>query len=179
MMVSIHLTTNAKKRELMDPQSYGSRVTQATLNEPDGPSVAYLAGFFDGEGSIYATKDESSHIPHFLIQVITTRQEEPMYFKKRWGGSISHTEGQEENHSDSWQWQLSNEKARIAIEQMVPYLRGKKPEAELFLEAISYKLQERKGENTYPQSAREPLIEYANQIRGMSADRGGSKLSPR
>lgn len=175
MMMATHLTNNAMNRELMNPQSYGMRTTQTAIDEPSGPSVEYLAGFFDGEGSIYAARPDQ-HIPQSLVQVVTTRQEEPEYYHQRWGGSVSHSEGQEENHSDSWTWRVSGENARIAVEQMLPYLRGKTAQAELFLEAIAYKLQERQGASHYPPEAREPLTEYANELRGMSADRGGKTL---
>lgn len=175
MMVATQLSNNVMNSELMDPQSYSGGTTQTAIDKPAGPSVEYLAGFFDGEGSIYATLPDE-HIPQFLIMVQTTKQQEPEFYRERWGGSVHKHEPQESNHSPSWRWRVAGEKARIAVEQMLPYLRGKKTEAELFLEAIAYKLQERQGASHYPTEAREPLTDYANELRSMSADRGGRTL---
>lgn len=161
----------------MQPASYtpGSDV-QAPLTASDGPSIEYLAGFFDGEGCLYAQKESDRSIPSFQIRVSTTREEEPEYFHNRWGGSYYTHDPTAESHSKSWHWQATGETARIAVEQLLPYLRGKEKQAKVFLEAMSYKLQKRQGHNQYPEEAREPLVGYANELRSMTASKGGETL---
>lgn len=161
----------------MQPASYTTdRGAQAPLTASDGPSIEYLAGFFDGEGCLYAQKESDRNIPTFQIRISTTREEEPRYFHGRWGGSYYTHEPTNENHSQQWHWQATGEEARIATEQLLPHLRGKKEQAKLFLEAMSYKLQKRRGNNQYPEEAHEPLVEYANELRSMAADKGGGDV---
>lgn len=149
---------------------------QTAITDPDGPSIEYLAGFFDGEGCLYAQKESDRSIPSFQIRVSTTREEEPEYFHDRWGGSYYTHEPTNENHSQQWHWQATGETARIAVEQLLPHLRGKEEQAKLFLEAMSYKLQQKQGHSQYPTEAHEPLAEYAEQLRSMTADKGGGPL---
>lgn len=98
-------------------------------------NLEYLAGFFDGEGSI--------GIYRYLeptVQLGLTNEEMLRNLQNQWGGSVTKYKCKT-NRKPAWGWSLYS-KAQIKpfLEAILPYLILKKQEALVMLEFIeSYK----------------------------------------
>lgn len=93
--------------------------------------VIWAAGFFDGEGCVFIM-NEKNH--HSLRLVVTQKYPSQLYvFQRLWGGYL-HIRTVEHGKKCFCQWSLAAKKGRVALEEMLPYLRGKKDQAELAIE---------------------------------------------
>lgn len=103
-------------------------------------NLAYLAGFFDGEGcatlhrTIKRGKKGRSYAP--LIQVTQKGRYFPVLqcFEKRWGGYFKY-----DRRADVVQWQCCTAAAVHALRDMLPYLMVKREKAEIIVEMHSKK----------------------------------------
>lgn len=99
--------------------------------------LAYAAGIIDGEGSIgiYKTGNPKQQ---FVAHVIVTNTNEWLlqWLKFHFGGSIFPNAANRGHPKwkDSWIWQLSPRQSVDFLKLVLPYLKIKKPQAELFLE---------------------------------------------
>lgn len=98
--------------------------------------LAYIAGFFDGEGSIQLIKlkpPQPHHSPRLNLGVSVSQANEWIIqlFKLHFGGYISKRIDPRPGHRVTWEWQLRCKKALLFLETIYPYLRLKKSEAEL------------------------------------------------
>ena len=94
--------------------------------------MAYLAGLFDGEGCITIRRNSSKGKQLALDCALgMTNQYVPNLFQFHFQGSVSFCKGRKENHNNSWLWQISARKALAFLEEILPYLRLKRAEAEL------------------------------------------------
>ena len=93
-------------------------------------SLEYLAGFFDGEGSISIlkrSKDKKWNVSHFLRISIGQKDGETLdRIKEDFGGNVYLV-----SRDNSHVWAISDYKAYEFIKILNPYLRYKKPQAEL------------------------------------------------
>lgn len=125
--------------------------------------LAYIAGLVDGEGYIGIKKDQ-----------VKGRGINPVYYERM---SIAQTDKEMVNlfldffecgkiylHKHSklskqgyWSWETSNLKAIFVIKQIYPYLRIKKPEADLVLKLYKNK---RKKYSILPKD----IIEYREKL---------------
>ena len=105
-----------------------------------GEEVAYLAGFFDGEGSIgiYPKKNKRGYMCYqYLLQISNTNRKVLELFQKRYGGSITKRQ-RVERHKQLWNWQLGSAgKIRVALSELLPFLYVKKQEAQIMLEVVA------------------------------------------
>lgn len=96
--------------------------------------LAYLAGFFDGEGCIailknrFVRKDCSIYHPRYDLSIAISNQnlEVLLDVHKTFGGSIT-------NHPNAYQWRVSALSAKAFLEAIQPYIRVKKTQLELAL----------------------------------------------
>ncbi len=96
--------------------------------------LAYLAGIFDGEGSIFIVKRAMGlrKTRHSLVVALGMCNEYiPNLFKGYFGGSVQPRVFLDSKYQDSWQWKLYTREALNFLETLLPYLRVKKAEAEL------------------------------------------------
>lgn len=101
----------------------------------------YVIGFFDGEGSVAIPKGYSSHWrhPQYKLQVTVTSSGLPalMRFCDSFEGHvhISGRPGVDERgvarRRPTYQWTLHGAKASNFLQQILPYLVGKKRQAEV------------------------------------------------
>lgn len=85
---------------------------------------AYLAGLFDGEGTVTLTKD--STYDRFRIPVLSMSSTSLNLLelcKQTFGGSISKQKTYKDHHKQSWSWKVSNRRAIVAAEQLIPYIQ--------------------------------------------------------
>lgn len=89
--------------------------------------LAYLAGFFDGEGNIdiaHAKRTASHPSEQYSLNVIVSQKDLTMLKAyKIFGGSIYH------DSQDCYQWHIHGYKASHFLKAILPYLRLKKDQA--------------------------------------------------
>lgn len=119
------------------------------------PNLSYLAGFFDGEGTIQIAKQSGG----LLIQVAQCNRWILELFRMQFGGSI-HEVIKPKPYTNIYMWSIAALKASSFLETIKPYLTLKKPEAIL---AIEYQKRRRpKGKNGKPASQK--VFEEAQRI---------------
>lgn len=95
----------------------------------------YLAGFFDGEGSIgvYNRNTDRTGTIKYYVLVVSLAQSGDIgerictYLKENFGGSIYCQ--LQENRKPQWKWNVSANKAGHFLQQLAPHLYIKKAEA--------------------------------------------------
>jgi hypothetical protein len=108
----------------------------------DPITLAYLAGFVDGEGSIAITKRGGSSkwrtSPYSLSLTVAQINPEPLYLLKQvFGGSLNRYDHRKANHRLYYSWSVSSRQAAKTIKVLYPYLLVKKDEAEVALSFAS------------------------------------------
>lgn len=91
--------------------------------------LAYLAGFFDGEGSINLLKrNRANWNPEYTLMVAIGQKDGDTldWVVDNFGGNIYLVK-----RDDSYYWACSNKKAYNFLRILLPYLQYKKPQAEL------------------------------------------------
>ena len=125
--------------------------------------LAYTAGIVDGEGciGIYTKgKGKGRGIPNVAVAIDNTNEWLCQWIKFSYGGSIHRIDRYaERNHKPSWKWTISGKQALIFLQLIFPYLRLKKPQAEV---AIQF-LKARRGRG-YPSTEGELAIAEAQRI---------------
>ncbi len=99
-------------------------------------SLEYLAGFFDGEGSITVCGGKTKYSLRVICANMVKEAVEP--FHEKFGGGmylIKHKNNP--NWKDCWRWQCNSRQAEVCIRAMLPHLRVKRRAAELALELYS------------------------------------------
>lgn len=98
--------------------------------------TAYLAGLFDGEGSIHMSgRDYKSSV---VVTVTNTDISVCRLFADEWGGNVGsyrHTSMSAFSKQIN-RWYRAGQNAKPFLESLLPYLRIKKPIAELALKLL-------------------------------------------
>ena len=89
--------------------------------------LAYLAGFFDGEGCVNFTRSRNTIYPRVLI--VNTNLEVLEEIQAEWGGDI-HKASRQAGWKQSYQLRISWSKAVALLEAIQPFLRLKHRQAE-------------------------------------------------
>jgi hypothetical protein len=112
--------------------------------------VIYMAGFFDGEGCITVNKNVTSHcrVARYQLKIqVSQKAREPLEcFVDMWDGAIH-------PQLDIFCWHAGSLAAKKALEDMLPYLRGKKEQA---IAAIEFQSTKKYGR--YKDSERESIL---------------------
>lgn len=125
--------------------------------------LAYTAGIIDGEGSIQIhkyprKKHKRRYVLSLLVRVKNTNQWLCNWLKFAFGGSVylSSTPA----GKPIWEWSLETKQAGEFLKLVLPYLRIKRPEAELALQFQARKT--RRGRGGIPD--KEATVEEAERI---------------
>lgn len=96
----------------------------------DDTELAYLAGLFDGEGSVLVNKiwNKNCYTYRMRICISSTFLDVILWLKEILGGNIS-TNKVYGNRKESYVWQLGANSAADLLFVMLPYLRIKKEQA--------------------------------------------------
>lgn len=95
----------------------------------------YAAGFFDGEGSVYAaTRGKTYRNPTILVVIANTHRGALEACQARWGGSICGRSPAGERRREQFQWVLAPRAAEAFITEVYPHLIIKKEVASVALE---------------------------------------------
>lgn len=99
--------------------------------------LAYYAGFVDGEGCIRFNNNGTKagrSAPTPQITVGNTRREVLEDLMADFGGSIRVLHVGDHRHKPAWVWSIHSSAAASFLRQIYPYLRLKRPQAELIFE---------------------------------------------
>lgn len=104
--------------------------------------LAWQAGIMDGEGTITITrqirKDRASPSFRPFVTVTNTNIDLIAPFVQKWGGCVYRSVDlrTEKKWSDSFSWYCPHTVVPIFLTSIMPYLRGKRKQAELVLEFL-------------------------------------------
>jgi len=126
--------------------------------------IAYIAGLFDGEGSIYITKGKKQY---FLTVSITNTDLYVLEFIKNllYIGKISKSPDKNMKHHKVYRLRLYSNDAKNFLEIVLPYLRVKTEQAKL---AIEFQSKMKNGKLTIPKEEQEY---YKNLISSFNLKR--------
>lgn len=120
--------------------------------QEDALNLAYAGGLFDGEGSIFIGKvktdrNKSGLLFRLHIEMCNTNEVAVRRMQLYFGGSVYERYADIDTRRTLWAWHLRGQKALGFLRIIVPYLRIKKPQAEL---AIEFQARQRLGRYTKP-----------------------------
>ena len=99
--------------------------------------LAYTAGIMDGEGSIGIAKHKSrscriGYTFELYVQVTSSDEWLCQWLRFGYGGSLSHSTNNAGN--PMWHWIIASRKAGEYLKLICPFLKLKKPQAELAIQ---------------------------------------------
>ena len=80
--------------------------------------IAYAAGIFDGEGSIYLSK---RHNGSLAVKVTNTDKRLCQLFYEHWKGSLQEIKPNVPNHKTLYRWYIYGQKAKPLLLALKPY----------------------------------------------------------
>ena len=100
--------------------------------------IAYTAGIIDGEGCIHIRRQHDKRYGNcfkYTLSVSVTSAEEWLckWLQFSWGGSV-HNQDRRKEHPKwklYWHWAIASRQANAMLKAIVPYLRIKRPQAEI------------------------------------------------
>jgi LAGLIDADG endonuclease len=101
--------------------------------------LAYLAGFIDGEGSISifssSSKSKGKIYPRLrlILSAYNTNEAVLQWIKSRFGGTVIRVKRSRRQHKQCYAWNTGWQNASSVLQAAMPFLRVKKPQAELFI----------------------------------------------
>jgi hypothetical protein len=99
--------------------------------------LAYIAGFFDGEGYIGVSERHDQHAAVQLrIEVINTDRSPLLFIIRVFGGNIQRRANTRAHCKPIYRWNLTGVPAAFALSDMLPYLTCKKERAKLGIECM-------------------------------------------
>ena len=110
--------------------------------------LAYIAGIVDGEGCIQINYRQQCHSYDCQVSVVNTKQWLIEWLKFSFGGRTvtvkrKETEG---NKKDCFRWYARTYEALPFLESIYPYLRLKKPQAEIAIKFLKVRKDRKAGE---------------------------------
>jgi len=116
----------------------------------DDVTLAYAAGFLDGEGTITANYRVSPKTAtpalHYRVMVFNTNREILEWFRDTFGGRTSlYGSPRHEHHKQVYSWWVSSQEAASVLRLLLPYLRIKRRQAELVLQMADLRYEYVKG----------------------------------
>lgn len=112
--------------------------------------IAYIAGFFDGEGSIFISKSRKQYF--LTVSISNTDKSVLESIQRIMGGSLSKSPDKRENCSHLFRLRLYCDEAKKFLEKILPYLKIKKEQAKL---SIEFQSKMKKGKLTMPKEEQE------------------------
>lgn len=113
--------------------------------------MAYLAAFFDGEGSIgiYKTAPKENHQNIYYgvrMNIVNTDPTVPRYFEEEFGKRswLSKYVPQGKNRKPVYQWACTGKLLRVVLLGLYPYVRQKYLQVNVALQFLDYKDKEYK-----------------------------------
>lgn len=125
---------------------------------------AYIAGLFDGEGTVtlsYNNKKDTFRTP--IVSISSTSIELLEFLTSEFGGSIVKQKVYKEHHKQSWSWRLQRRNAINFLNCILPYMREKSKISRANLICNNYiKLTPRNGK--YSEKAKSAKLEFEKKF---------------
>jgi len=126
--------------------------------------LAYTAGIIDGEGCIHIRRQRDKRYHScfkygLMVSVASTDEWLCKWLQMCWGGSVRYCQKANPKWRPHWIWQLSSRQANSLLKVIVPYMRIKRPQAEV---AIGFQDRQRQGVNLTDASE---VIKEADRLR--------------
>jgi len=139
--------------------------------QEDALNLAYAAGLLDGEGSIFiarvkTNKNKSGLYFGLRIELGNTNEQAVRWMQCYFGGSVYERYADIDTRRTLWAWHLRGQQALGFLRIILPYLRIKKPQAEL---AIEFQVRQRLGRYTKEHTN---ILDEANGILMAKMNRG-------
>jgi len=106
------------------------------IRRVDKSELAYTAGIIDGEGCINLSRSKSKkckngYTVQLLVAVGNTNEWLIQWLHFRYGGHMQYHKEMKLRWKDKWIWQIKCRQASSFLELILPYLKIKRPQAEL------------------------------------------------
>ena len=108
-----------------------NQIELLSLEDKDPLDVAYIAGLFDGEGSVYINKVGSSYT--IILSIAMNDSKAPEKCKQIFGGKI-YTKKQRGAYPPLTQWMLTGKHAAYFLKTIQPFLLTKAESTRIVLE---------------------------------------------
>ena len=122
-----------------DLAEYLAKQEEPKCNTLSDVDKGYIAGFLDGEGCFTAFITQVCHKKYwstkYFIQVLVVEEEPIKWLKEITGiGYVFKRPRHRQNYQNLWGWRANNHTACALVRQVMPYLKIKRRQAEIFLE---------------------------------------------
>jgi len=140
----------------------------------DEKTLSYLAGFFDGEGSVMVDRrkgrpervNKNMHMtPTVTLKVCNTDPEPLFLFAEVFGGTVRVDDSVRSGRNKPlYNYRIHKNRSFVVLEMLLPYLRVKRSQAELALKV--YEIQDRYDRHDMQESMSEvlPLLEQLAEL---------------
>ena len=86
-------------------------------------TYSYVAGLFDGEGSVTLTKKrKTDEFRTVVVSMSSTSIELLAFLRNEFGGCIVRNKKYKPHHKDSWSWSLERRRALCFLNKIIPYM---------------------------------------------------------
>lgn len=111
---------------------------------------SYIAGLFDGEGTVTLSRTHSNDKFKAPVASMTSTSIEILNFIQiYYGGCISKQKVYKEHHKLSWVWKITNQKALLSFKDILPFILIKEKQRRIKLLLNNYNnLTKRNGKYT-------------------------------
>ena len=147
-------------------------------------TLAYLAGFVDGEGCIgirIGVRKNGHRWAGGYVSLVNTDPTVPVLMQRLFGGSLRGREPAMLRHKLRWEWEMGGAGACRVVEFLYPYLQQKRLQAENLLDfeewrrgryAVLHCLPS--GLQAFRRQDHEEMLTYAQRARELNAGREAS-----
>jgi len=102
--------------------------------------LAYLAGLFDGEGTVtMCTRANNLMFRYPVLSMSSTSLNLLELYVTTFGGHISTHKVYKAHHKQSYSWKIANDKALTAISKLLPYIQEPEKKRRMLLLTERYK----------------------------------------
>lgn len=171
----------SRAHKFLMPKSWGGGFQKGNVPWNQAGSVqrnAYYAGLVDGEGyiNIQLNSPKETHRYHKVgIRIIGKHKTSFEEGHKYWGGWLNEVK---KNGLDYWEWTLQSFYAAKFAQDILPFLKEKKEQAEILIKF--YALQKRKSRQSvqkFTDSEWEYRNSLAEKLKSLHLNKGTHKIS--
>lgn len=102
--------------------------------------LAYIAGLFDGEGTVTLCPEKPGGFRFPVLSMSSTSKNLLEICKDTFGGHISIHKIYHLHHKQSWSWKISHDSALHTASQLIPYIQEPEKRRRILLLLSTYKL---------------------------------------
>ena len=136
---------------------------------PTSYELCYLAGHFDGEGTIYTARAGGVNYSYVHIAVGCTFKPVLDRYQLAFGGKIYSIDRQKSHHKRQWRWAIGHRRVCAKfLTMMIPHLHEKRQLAIDSLEIIK---------RSYEAKARRIVQDVNSELDALQESDGASRLS--